>query len=52
MLIVSSCTLISYTRNELNLLWSGEFYDEILLNPFKNELDKGSVKVVNFFGLF
>jgi len=49
--MVLVCTLISYNRNEFNLFWSGQFYDEILENPFKNELDKASIKVINLFGI-
>ncbi|CAD8091589.1 unnamed protein product [Paramecium primaurelia] len=50
-LMVSACTLIAFRRNELNLFWSGNFYDEILLDPFKNELDKKSVKLISFFNI-
>ena len=49
--MVSTCTLIAFKRNELNLFWTGNFYDEILLDPFKNELDKKSVKLISFFNI-
>ncbi|CAK87808.1 unnamed protein product (macronuclear) [Paramecium tetraurelia] len=49
--MISACTLIAFKRNELNLFWSGNFYDEILLDPFKNEMDKKSVKLISFFNI-
>jgi hypothetical protein len=45
------CTLIAFRRNELNLFWTGDYYDEILYDPFKNELDKKSIKVISFFNM-
>lgn len=45
------CTFIAFWRNELKRFWSGDFYDEILYDPFKNEMDKKSVKVVSFFNI-
>ncbi|CAD8114468.1 unnamed protein product [Paramecium sonneborni] len=50
-LMVLTCTLIAFRRNELNLFWTGNFYDEILLNPFKNEMDKKSIKLISFFNI-
>lgn len=49
--MICTCSLIAFNRNEFNLFWSGKFYDEILENPFKNEMDKKSVKVLSFFGI-
>lgn len=49
--MICTCTLIAFTRNEVNLFWSGKFYDEILENPFKNEMDKKSVKVLHFWNI-
>ncbi|CAD8147854.1 unnamed protein product [Paramecium pentaurelia] len=49
--MVSTCSLIAFIRNEINLFWTGNFYDEILLDPFKNELDKKSVKLIRFFNI-
>ena len=49
--MITACTLIAFKRNELNLFWTGNFYDEILLDPFKNELDKKSVKLISFFNV-
>lgn len=50
-LMICTCTLIAFTRNEVNLFWSGKFYDEILENPFKNEMDKKSVKIIHFLNI-
>lgn len=33
--MVSTCSLIAFIRNEIKLFWTGNFYNEILLDLFK-----------------
>ena len=46
--MISVTILVAYARNELNVFWSGLFFDELLLNPFKGETDP--IRVVDIFG--
>ena len=47
-LMISVTILVAYARNELNVFWSGLFFDELLLNPFKGETDP--IRVIDLFG--
>ena len=46
--MISVTILVAYARNELNVFWSGLFFDELLLNPFKGETDP--IRVIDLFG--
>lgn len=35
--MVAPCAIAAYKRGEIQTFWSGVFYDEILLDPFKND---------------
>lgn len=50
MILLSS--YFAWRRHEINTFWTGQFYDSILLEPFKNELDEGGRNSVISLGLF
>jgi hypothetical protein len=36
--MILSTTLVAVQRNEFNIFFSGNFYDEVLMDPFKNDI--------------
>lgn len=35
--MVSLCALLAYKRGEVQCFWTGVFFDEILLDPYKHD---------------
>jgi hypothetical protein len=50
--MMSMTILLAYRRNEFRALWSGYFFDEILIDPFKgmNEIQEDSIYSVHCYG--
>ncbi|CAD8157756.1 unnamed protein product [Paramecium octaurelia] len=50
-LMVLTTALVAVQRNEFNIFYSGNFYDQILMDPFKNDIALQEPTTVEMFGL-
>ncbi|CAD8121393.1 unnamed protein product [Paramecium sonneborni] len=50
-LMILTTTLVAVQRNEFNIFYSGNFYDQILMDPFKNDVALQEPTTLEMFGL-
>ncbi|CAD8123266.1 unnamed protein product [Paramecium sonneborni] len=50
-LMILTTTLVAIQRNEFNIFYTGNFYDQILMDPFKNDILLQEPTTLEMFGL-
>ncbi|CAK66095.1 unnamed protein product (macronuclear) [Paramecium tetraurelia] len=50
-LMILATSLVAVQRNEFNIFYSGNFYDQILMDPFKNDIALQEPTTLEMFGL-
>ncbi|CAD8102914.1 unnamed protein product [Paramecium sonneborni] len=47
---IGICAIIAFQRNEIKIMWNGDFYDQVLLNPWRHQIEPKERQSIHIIG--